>query len=147
MKGEMIMHSFFIFLRSYLFLIFAMHPIFAGGAMNDNNNKKTFEIPLYKAQFVSHGGMGIISDSIYIVVRSQKNELLMPNGQRWIGSDHSSKQMVCVMGNVVYEDASKWKGFDLAKMILVSFEGDRIYFFDFKNLIGGFYLRGKPLDK
>lgn len=109
-------------------------------AMTTHKEQKT-ETPLSQAKYVPHGGMGVISDSIYIVVQSDKNELLLPKGQRWIGSSRSTMQRVCISGNTVYEDAARWGQLPLDRTIMVSFEGDRIYFFDFKNVRGGFYER------
>lgn len=93
-------------------------------------------------QFFSKGGIGIITKDLYIDLRSSKNELRMPAGKEWTGKDSSIPELVFVFdGRVWAPDVAPGTGFDLSKSIVISFETDKVRFFDFAKESGGYYRR------
>jgi hypothetical protein len=94
------------------------------------------------------GGLGIINKDLYIDLRSKNNELIVAEGKRWAGAATSTRQVVFVLGSRVVSGADIPADFSLENSALVSFEGNKISFLDFKSGIGGFYQRieGKQID-
>ena len=90
---------------------------------------------------LSKGGLGIVNTSLYIAVKSAKNELLFGEKDTWSGLDASKPEVAVFFENKVWAPASLPKGFDLSKSVVVSFEGDKIRFFDFQTMSGGYYER------
>jgi len=89
----------------------------------------------------SKGGLGIVNTSLYIAVKSAKNELLFGEKETWSGLDASRPEVVLFFENKVWTPDSLPKGFDLSRAVVVSFEGDKIRFFDFQTMAGGYYER------
>jgi hypothetical protein len=89
----------------------------------------------------SKGGLGIVNTSLYIVVKSAKNELLFGEKESWSGQDASKVEIVVFFENKVWVPQSLPRGFDLSKAVVVSFEGKKIRFFDFQAMSGGYYER------
>jgi len=89
----------------------------------------------------SKGGFGIVNTSLYIVVKSTKNELRFGGKEGWSGLDASKPEVVVFFDGKVWESRNLPKGFDLSKSAVVSFEGDKIRFFDFHSMSGGYYER------
>jgi len=87
------------------------------------------------------GQLGIINQDLYIVLNSKNNELILKNGERWIGADSWRKQVVFVSGQEVVEGVNIPSAFTLEKHVIVSFEGYKVSFFDFRSGVGGFYRR------
>jgi hypothetical protein len=83
------------------------------------------------------GDLGIVTPNLYIELRSERNQLLLAQGKKWAGTEQPEV--------VILFHGQAWKkvpeGFDLAKAIVVSFEKDRVRFFDFNQMEGGFYRR------
>jgi hypothetical protein len=98
---------------------------------------------------VSKGGVGIVNTSLYIVVKSSQsdsNELIVKpteeTEERWKGKDVTKAEVVFVYeGKVWAPPQSLPKGFDLSKAVIISFEGQKIRFFDFRATVGGYYDR------
>ena len=89
----------------------------------------------------SKGGLGIVNTSLYIVVKSAKNELRFGEKEIWSGLDASKPEFVAFFDGKVWEAPSLPKGFDLSKSVVISFEGDKVRFFDFQEMSGGYYER------
>jgi len=89
------------------------------------------------------GGLGIINTSLYIVLRSERDELLLEGGKKWTGQQAGTLELVIIYGNRVWQSQALPKDFDLSKATVVSFEAKRVRFFDFNQMEGGFYLRGE----
>jgi hypothetical protein len=87
------------------------------------------------------GGIGIINPHLYIDLRSEKNELILEGGSRWIGQDRGATEVVFLIENKVWSSVPP--GFDLGKATVVSFEGSLVRFFDFSEASGGYYKRSK----
>ena len=85
------------------------------------------------------GGLGIVTPNLYIKLRSDRNQLLLADGKKWIGMTTEQPEIVIVFHGQAWQKASE--GFDLATAIIVSFEKDRVRFFDFNRMEGGFYRR------
>ena len=86
------------------------------------------------------GGVGIISTSLYIDLRSERNQLILTEGRKWNGQDATLSETVIVFNGKVWQNGTP-NGFDLSKATVVSFEKDRVRFFDFNRMEGGFYRR------
>jgi len=87
------------------------------------------------------GGFGIVNASLYIVVRSAKNELLFGEQGTWSGQDASKPEVVIFFDGRVWTLPRLPKAFDLSKAVVLSFEADKVRFFDFQVMTGGYYER------
>jgi hypothetical protein len=87
------------------------------------------------------GGLGIVNTSLYIGLNSARNELLFGEKETWSGMSASKPEVVVFFGNRVWASGSVPKGFDLSKAVVVSFEVDKVRFFDFQVMAGGYYER------
>jgi len=94
-----------------------------------------------KNECIAKGGVGIVSKDFYVVTKSEKNELILPNHERWSGLERTIPQVVYVREGKVVEQPSSVPTFELPKVVLISFQQDRIYFYDFPTSHGGYYLR------
>lgn len=94
------------------------------------------------------GGIGIINKDLYIVLKSKSNELILGDGKRWVGAASTARQVVFVSEQKVVSGADIPSRFKLESSALISFEGDKISFFDFQSGIGGFYqrIKGEQVD-
>ncbi len=92
---------------------------------------------------LSKGGLGIVNTNLYIAVKSVRNELLFGEKETWSGSDASKPEVAIFFAGKVWALQSETlpKGFDLTKAVVVSFEGDKVRFFDFQTMSGGYYER------
>lgn len=99
------------------------------------------DTPIKAREFLSKGGVGIISSHVYVVTTSSKNEIVLPDGKRWVGLPLLTPQVVYVMDGIAIENPSSEKAFDLSRIVVISFQKDRIYFYDFSGSSGGYYSR------
>jgi hypothetical protein len=90
---------------------------------------------------LSKGGLGIVNTSLYIAVKSARNELLFGEKERWSGFGAANPEVVVFFENRVWVPENLPKGFDLSKAVVVSFEGSKIRFFDFQMMSGCYYER------
>ena len=81
--------------------------------------------------------MGIVSPSLYIYLRTERNQLLLADGKKWTGKNTEQPEIVIVFHGQVWQQVPA--GIDLAATTVVSFEKDRVRFFDFNRMEGGFY--------
>jgi hypothetical protein len=58
-----------------------------------------------------------------------------------VGLDVPAREVVFLSAGRVWSAASLPKDFDLAKAVVISFEGDQVRFFDFNRMSGGYYER------
>jgi hypothetical protein len=89
----------------------------------------------------SKGGLGIVNTSLYIAVKSARNELLLGEKETWSGLDAGRPEIVVFFENKVWVPENLPKGFDLSKAVVISFEGSKIRFFDFQMMSGCYYDR------
>jgi hypothetical protein len=87
------------------------------------------------------GGLGIVTPNLYIKLRSERNQLLLADGKKWTGVRIEQPEIVIVFHGQAWQKVPE--GFDLATAIVVSFENDRVRFFDFNRMEGGFYRRDR----
>lgn len=85
------------------------------------------------------GGLGIVTPNLYINLRTERNQLLLADGKKWIGKDAEQPEIVIVFHGQAWQQVPD--AFDLATAIVVSFEKDRVRFFNFNRMEGGFYKR------
>ena len=97
----------------------------------------------------SKGGIGLLNDKLYVVVRTQKtgrNELVVrsTNGaeETWQGKRATEPEVVFFYDGKVWPSSQALPdGFDLSRAILVSFEKEKVRFFDFEKEYGAYYSR------
>lgn len=94
------------------------------------------------------GGMGIINTSLFIVVKSPinaRNELLVKSTYEseliWKGKDVTSAEVVVFYEGKVWSTEKLSDHFDMSRAIVISFENDKVRFFDFQKTFGGCYNR------
>jgi hypothetical protein len=87
------------------------------------------------------GGIGVVQKGLYIDLKSPSNKLLLEAGKSWTGKGRDDREVVVVFDGRVLSERSIPDGFDLSKSIIVSFEGEKVRFFDFANSLGGYYQR------
>jgi hypothetical protein len=128
---------------AYIILIFIVPIIFSnqgfGQKAKDPNNVS--EKMFAKNQYFSKGGIGIISKNFYIVVKSNNNELILNDGKRWVGKSADVSEVVIFYDGRIWSQESLPDGFDLSKTVVISFETNKIRFFDFRQMDGGYYKR------
>jgi hypothetical protein len=97
----------------------------------------------------SKGGIGLVNERLYVVVRTEKtgrNELIVrpTNGaeETWHGKSITEPEVVFFYdGKVWMPSQALPDGFDLSRAIVVSFEKDKVRFFDFEKEYGAYYTR------
>lgn len=97
----------------------------------------------------SKGGIGLLNENLYVVVKAQrtgKNELVVrsKNGaeEAWQGKRVTEPEVVFFYAGKVWSSSQALPdGFDLSRAILVSFEKERVRFFDFEKEYGAYYSR------
>jgi hypothetical protein len=97
-----------------------------------------------KNRCFSKGGIGIIDRDLYIVVKSgknDKNELILSAGNRWTGLSVGTPEVVIFYDNNIWSRQTLPDGFNLSKAVVISFESDKVRFFDFRKMEGGYYDR------
>jgi hypothetical protein len=104
----------------------------------------------------SKGGIGMLADKLFVVVRSkrtEKNELIVDSAsgarESWYGKSVAEPEVVFFYeGQIWSYEGNIWsrsrplpQGFDLSRAIVISFEKDKVRFFDFEKENGGYYSR------
>jgi hypothetical protein len=97
----------------------------------------------------SKGGVGLLNERLYVVVRTQRtgrNELIVRsiNGteETWHGKSVTEPEVVFFYEGKVWSPSQTLPdGFDLSRSILVSFEREKVRFFDFEKEYGAYYSR------
>jgi hypothetical protein len=99
-------------------------------------------------RYWSKGGIGMVNKNLYIVVKSAKNDtnelIVKPTEEteeRWKGKNVTKAEVVFVYEGKVWAPQSLPDGFDLSRAVVISFEGEKIRFFDFQATVGGYYDR------
>ena len=98
------------------------------------------------SRYFSKGGIGKINKHLYVVVKSasdDRNELIVKPAEdkeeRWKGKSASKAEVVIVFEGMIWSSQGLPDQFDLSKAVVVSFEGDKVRFFDFHTMSGGGY--------
>lgn len=108
-------------------------------------------------EFFAKGGIGMISEELYVVVKSAKNDrnelIVKPPGHlgrdqsapvpetRWKGKSTNEAEVVIYFESRVWSQQQLPDGFDLSRSVVVSFENDKVRYFDFRKMAGGYYRR------
>jgi hypothetical protein len=108
-----------------------------------NSTGRTAENVISTNECVAKGGVGIVNAHLYINLKSAKNELLLDGGGIWADQPRETAEVVFFFENRVWSTGAVPQGFDLSKVIVISFEGSFVRFFDFGNMSGGYYRRPK----
>jgi hypothetical protein len=93
------------------------------------------------AHCFSKGGLGIVNTNLYIVVKSQRNQLLYNKTDPWTGLDAARPEIAVFFDYRVWAPQALPKAFDLSKAVVVSFEGSKVRFFNFQDMSGCYYDR------
>lgn len=96
----------------------------------------------------SKGGVGLINEHLYVVVKSttnDRNEVIVKTADwkelRWKGKSVTENEVVIVYKGKVWSSQDVPDQFDLSNAVVISFEHDKIHFFDFQTMGGGYYER------
>ncbi len=99
---------------------------------------------------LSKGGIGMINKHLYVVVESASNErnqlIVKPTEEteeRWYGKGVTEAEVAIFYEGKVWSSQGLPDGFDLSKAVVISFERDRIRFFDFQTMAGAYFERIK----
>ena len=99
-------------------------------------------------QEFSKGGIGMVNKHLYIVVKSassDRNELVVApteeTEERWHGRSVDKPEVAIFYANRVWSSQSLPDGFDLSNAVVVSFEDEKVRFFDFQTMSGAYYNR------
>jgi hypothetical protein len=117
--------------------------LLCSGAVGQDTNRPNMKDNTWFAtnQLIAKGGIGVISSgSLYIDLKSTKNELRLGAGNTWTGQAVPNAEVVTFFENKVWPEGLP-ANFDLSKAIIISFEGDKVRFFDFGKMSGGYYKR------
>jgi hypothetical protein len=87
------------------------------------------------------GGIGIINTELSVVTKPTRNELLFDSRENWIGHSASTPEVVIVFDGKVWTSESLPHGFDKSKSVVVSFDENKISFYDYIHKSGGYYGR------
>lgn len=95
----------------------------------------------------SKGGLGIVNTNLYIVANSAANELIVRPTEKterhWRGQSAVKAEILVFYEGQVWPQENLPDRFDLSKSIVISFESDKVRFFDFHEMSGGYYERMK----
>lgn len=103
--------------------------------MNSAERKQMHRGPCF-----AQDGFGIVRDPLSIKVSSSKNELSI-NRYIWTGKDASVPEVVIVYQNGVWPPGAVPVGFDPHESIVISFEREKVRYFDFRQGEGCYYER------
>jgi hypothetical protein len=90
---------------------------------------------------LSKHGLGIIRENLFVETDPPINELLLGKGNLWMGNVSTTKEAVIFFEDKVWPPSALPDDFDLSKAVVISFEGGRVRFFDFRRMRGGYYER------
>jgi hypothetical protein len=110
-----------------------------GNKPSMSKDKNTFATNV----FWQKGGLGVIHPNLHIVLNADKNKLLLAGSDNWIGQGASTPEVAIFYQGKIWSSQALPNGFDLAKAIVISFEAEKIRFFDFGEMTGGYYKRLK----
>lgn len=95
---------------------------------------------MFEHECVSKSGFGVINPDLHIVLRSDRNELLV-SSVRWKGASRFMPQRVLVRHGAVVAEGNELPSSLRADDVVVSFKRARVYFHDFRGHTGCYYER------
>ena len=120
-----------------------MNPLGVPGMFNKPKTTQA-TVPFAEALFFSKGGLGIIRPDLYVVVKSDLNEIRLSAGREWRGQAALAPEVAIFFDDKIWAPQTLPAGFDLSRAVIISFETDKVRFFDFSKMSGGYYRRIKP---
>jgi hypothetical protein len=119
--------------------------ICAGGSVvlaSNRQAQKPLEtrVNISENQYLPKGGVGMIKKDLYINLKSANNELML-GSTTWAGRSSRQREVVFVSAAGAISPDPLPADFHLQESVLVSFENEKVLFFDFKSGKGGFYPR------
>lgn len=110
-------------------------------ALNDKAGLLSVRQEFLSNRCMAFGGIGIVAPNVYVVTKSRVNEIMLPGGLVWKGEAASKRQGVWIIDGKVFCPSAEPERFSVTKGLFISFEEEKIYFFDFGTFQGGFYVR------
>jgi hypothetical protein len=107
----------------------------------NNTDARPNESNFLANECFAKGGLGIVNTNLYIDLKSAKNELQLSAGNKWAGQSTPTQEVVIFFENKILSPQALPDGFDLSKSVVISFESDKVRFFDFGKMSGGYYKR------
>ncbi len=102
-------------------------------------------LPFSTSRCFSKGGLGIINPNLFVLVKTNENELYYGSGGRapndWKGKTASESELVVFYDNRVWSVPQLPDRFDLSQAVVISFEHDKVRFFSFPSMDGCYYQR------
>jgi hypothetical protein len=95
---------------------------------------------MHRGPCFAKGNLGLVRDPLYIKVHSNKNELSI-NQYIWTGKEASVPEVVIVYQNGVWSPGAVPVGFDPHQSVVISFEREKVRYFDFLRGEGCYYDR------
>lgn len=96
----------------------------------------------------SKDGIGLVNKHLYLAVKSasdEKNEIIgkptPETEERWHGKSIRQPEVAIFYEGRIWSTENLPEHFDLSKAVVVSFEKDKVRFFDFQLMAGGYYDR------
>jgi hypothetical protein len=90
----------------------------------------------------------MINKNLYVVVKSavnDRNELIVKptaeTEERWYGRDTKKAEVAIFFSGKVWSPDQLPDGFDLSRAVVVSFESNKVRFFDFQAMAGAYFDR------
>lgn len=93
-----------------------------------------------ETEFLRKGGVGEISDKVYVDLASSRNRLWLDRTS-WEGLNSDQTQLVVLYGGKPYTESDLPSDFKLSGAVIVSFQKTRVYFYDYTTRDGGYYSR------
>lgn len=90
---------------------------------------------------ISKGGVGVVGKGLHVILTDDVNKLKLGPGLWWTGKKAGLAEVIFVFRGQAIQKQDLPDDFDLSKSIIISFEGDKVRFFDFEKMSGGFYSR------
>jgi hypothetical protein len=119
----------------------ALSGVQGAGQVADSTDRAKDKNMFATNECFAKGGIGIVDKELYVVLKSARNELLLGGGNPWTGATVPTAEMVIVFDGKVLAPEKLPRMFDLSRSVVVSFENDKVRFFDFRKLTGGYYKR------
>ena len=132
-------------MRYFYFILFAaiLLCIQSGSQTPGKVGDKEENNVLTTRQCIAFGGVGVVHKDLDIDLISAKNELGLSAGKEWTGLEAQKNEVVIVYEDNVWSSQNLPKGFDLSKAAIISFEIDKVRFYNFADMSGGYYKRRK----
>jgi hypothetical protein len=91
--------------------------------------------------YIPKGKVGVVADEVYVALNSERNTLLIGNNREWTGRPSHEKQVVMAFEGAIVDPSALPSEFALEKSVVVSFENEKVYFWNASEKRLGFYRR------